>query len=63
MGFFDKKKDKNKKSEKEHEPTNAEISMKALQGIGAYEEDEETVEPERDPVKTTKTTHANTKRA
>jgi hypothetical protein len=31
------------KKEKKHEPTNAEISMKALQGKGAYEDDEDEV--------------------
>ena len=29
--------------EKKHEPTNAEISMKALQGKGAYEDEEDDV--------------------
>lgn len=43
MGILkDKKDESHKKAKKEDRPTNAEVAMKSMQGLGAFEDDEET---------------------
>jgi hypothetical protein len=49
MNSRDKKKSKKVlDSDLDHEPTNAESSMRAKQGLGTYEKDEETAADDED---------------
>jgi hypothetical protein len=49
MSSKDKKKSKKiQDSDLDHEPTNAETSMKAKQGLGTYEKDEESALDDED---------------